>query len=337
MKEKGRNGKENYENRTEWCKEIFATLLVIGLFVVLIYGAFAETLFFEGKMILEGRSNESISAKALIIDAQQCMAEMEQRALRVSRVNESLQQALQLYSAQIALEEKGSSSDYKLVNQSAIEVCKVKDIALKASDEFLVFNESYLSSLAQFDLSSMNGDYDSLIKSFEEERFEDSIKLIDKGYSDLSSLEASQTSFRLYYTATTKNIKDFFVNNWKALVIWIAIIIILLIIFWKTIKKALLKNKLNNLYVRKKSVNELIKKMQYEYFKLKKMSEMEYTIKLKTFNDLIRDIDRQIPEVNEKLARVAKEKEEAKKDMQKVSDKIATNIEGKIYKRGKSK
>ena len=95
------------------------------------------------------------------------------------------------------------------------------------------------------------------------------------------------------------------------------------------------KTKLNNLYIQKKSVNELIKKVQYEYFKTKKMSEMEYSVKLKTFNDMLRDIDRQIPEINEQLAKVNKEKEEKIALKSASSNKSA--VKSKVYKRGKSR
>ena len=322
-------------------KKIVLILLSVLILIFISSSVFADNLYFEGKIIPDARSNASLSAKGLIIDAQNCIVEIETRGLKVSRVNESLQQALQLYSAQIALEQKGSGADYKLVNQSAVEVCTVRDVALKAQDEFLVFNESYTNSINQFDLSSMNGDYVGLIKSFDEERFEDSVKLIDKCYTDLSNLESSQTSFRLYYSTTTKTIKDFFVNNWKSLSSWTAIIIILLIVFWKTLKRRLIKRRIDNLYIRKKSVNELIKKMQYEYFKTKKMSEMEYTVKLRTFSDLLRDIERQIPEMNEKLAKIGKEKEEVavpiQKKVDKLNEKIAKQFKSKVYKRRKTR
>jgi len=317
--------------------------LIVALVMIIFISSFvlSESLYFDGKSISAGRSNESFSAKALIFDAEGCIDSMVARGLKVNRVNESLQQALQLYSAQISLEQKGTSADYKLVNSSALEVCDVKDIALKAEDEFLVFNESYTSSMKQFDLSSMKNDYASLIKSFDEERFEDSIEWIDKCYTDLSNLEASQTSFNLYYATTTRTIKSFFVNNWKALLIWTVIIVILLLIFWKAIKIWFIKRKLNNLYIQKKSINDLIKKMQFEYFKTKKMSEMEYNVKLKTFSDMLRDIERQIPEMNERLAKIGKEKEESAKPIQKkvekINEKIAKQFKSKVYKRGKAR
>jgi len=308
--------------------------LFLGLFIIvaIMGNVTAEGLFFDGKLINDGTTNASIGAKILIINAENCMGEMQGRGLRVTRVNESFQQALQLYSAQIALEIQKGSGDFKLVNQSASEVCNTKDVALKALDEFLVFNRSYFNAEKQFNLSSMNKEYNNILKSLDEERFEDTLTLVNKGYNDLSDLEASQTSLKLFYDTTTRSIKDFFLENWRMLLTWIVIIVILLIVFWKSIRREMLKIKLDNLYLRRKSINELIKKMQYDYFKTKKMSEMEYNVKLKTFEEMIRDVERQIPQLKEELMKVDMNKNES--NTKELNGKTKIN-DNKVFKRGK--
>lgn len=59
--------------------------------------------------------------------------------------------------------------------------------------------------------------------------------------------------------------------------------------------------KLNNLIMQKKSINELIKEMQKNYFKSKTMSETEYKIKLNFYEEFIRDIERQIMMLREEM------------------------------------
>ena len=56
---------------------------------------------------------------------------------------------------------------------------------------------------------------------FDEERFEETITLVDEGYKRLSEIEASQTTVRLFYSTTTKTLKTFFIENWKKLTIFI--------------------------------------------------------------------------------------------------------------------
>jgi len=66
--------------------------------------------------------------------------------------------------------------------------------------------------------------------------------------------------------------------------------------------------KFNHLMTQKKALNTLIQNMQKSYFKTKKLSETEYTIKLKKFKELIRDIDRQIMVLKEEMFKVKKKR-----------------------------
>jgi hypothetical protein len=274
-------------------------VLVFGLLFLLALGLFAG-----GVSAYEiGRSNKSVQAAGLIDKAIICVGEMQSRGIRVTRVNESLNEALQLYAGQVALENQGRIADYKIILDDAEQVCSVSKNALKAQDELVVFNDTYTKAGLQINLSSMDNEYFNVLRSFQEERFEDTLPLIDKGYAKLSEVQASQTTLNLFYLATTRSIKSFFRENWKSLSIGVGSFVILLIIFWRVIYLFLLRAKLNNLYIRKISINELIKKMQLSYFKTKKMSEVEFSVKMKAFQDMIRDIDRQIPEVKEALAK----------------------------------
>ena len=69
----------------------------------------------------------------------------------------------------------------------------------------------------------------------------------------------------------------------------------ILILFLKFIPRILIiKYKLQKLLISKKSLSELIKTTQYDYFKKKTMSEIEYKVKLERFKQLEREFDRQI-------------------------------------------
>jgi len=291
--------KEYIGNRAGHLNGILCFFLVLVLIV-----SFAEASSNAGN--LGTKSNESIQVNVLISNAEKCFAEMQNRTINVVRANESLQQALQLYSAQTALEEKGASADYRLVNQSALEVCHIKDIAFEAQDEMIIFDKTWDSSAKEFNLSSISKTYDDIHKSFVQERFEDTTTLINQGYITLSNFESSQTALNLFYAMTTRSIKDFFVKNWEILSAIIVVIIILLLIFWKIIKKAAIQNKRDNMYARKSAIDKLVKKIQYDYFKKKTMSEVEYNVKIKTFADMTREIDRQLPEIQEQLAKIDK-------------------------------
>jgi len=111
---------------------------MIGLFgLLLISSSFA----------LDTRvSNASIQAKELLNTAQKDISEMVLRNISIKRVNESYQEGLQLYSAQMALENNGGSADYSLVTKDATDVSTVEKTALEANDELKIFKETYVNA-----------------------------------------------------------------------------------------------------------------------------------------------------------------------------------------------
>ncbi len=288
-------------------KKIFF-LLILVIFLVSITNVFAL-------------SNESIQAEELVAQAKQDILEMELRNISIIRANESLQESIQLYSAQLALEETGKKANYNLVIEYALKVSEIKKIAFKSEDELKIFLETYEKSEKEANLSEMSEEYSNIINSFKEERFEDTIGLINKGYDKLSEVQSSQTTLRLFYSTTSKTLKKFFVDNWLKLIIGGIIIILFLLIFWKAISKIRIKMKFNNLVLQKNTLKELIKRLQYNYFKKGIVSEREYSTKLSKFEELIRDIDRQIPLLKEEMIKLNKEgsyktyKQESKKDV----------------------
>jgi len=90
----------------------------------------------------------------------------------------------------------------------------------------------------------------------------------------------------------------------------------------------ILRKQLKNLKIRKESLRDLIGNTQKDYFQFGKMSEREYEIRTRNFAEMIRDIDRQIPLVEEKLVKYGKTREgkrveeEVKKKEKKREDKI---------------
>ena len=258
-------------------------------------------------------SNESTNTEENIMKAEACINEMTSLNIPTKRVNESYNEALQLYSAQFNLERMGRKVDYTLVNEYTINVCKIKESSIKARDELNIFKQTYEETSKRTNLSSMREEYLAIINSFDEERFEETITLVDEGYKRLSEIEASQTTVRLFYSTTTKTLKTFFIENWKKLTIFIIIILILVLIFWKPLIRFRINFKLHRLELRKQAINELIKKMQFSYFRTKSMSEIEYSVKLEKFKEITRDINREIPALKEDLLKLDKLNKSKKK------------------------
>lgn len=269
-------------------------------------------LFFIGFANAATLSNKSIEAKKALSQAEKDIQAMQAKNITILRVNETFQEALQIYEAQLSLEKDGRSADYTIILKATESISGIKEFALKANDELKIFRESYADSEKTYDLSSMQADYNAIEKSFIEERFEDTLSLIDKGYAKISEIQSSQTALKLYYETTSKNLKKFFEDNWLKILLIVVAVVIALILSWATIKKLRIRSKLKNLNLQKITLNELIKKLQYNYFEVKKISENEFRVKLDHFKEMLRDIDRQIPLLREDLFKI--DKKEIKDD-----------------------
>ncbi|MEK6850695.1 MAG: hypothetical protein AABX85_03920 [Nanoarchaeota archaeon] len=251
-------------------------------------------------------TNTSIEARDALLQSEKDIQEMQRKNISILRVNETFQEAQQIYEAQLSLEKDGRLADYKIVLRATKSISQVKDSALKARDELKIFREAYVDAGKTYDLSSMQADYNEIEKSFSEERFEDTLSLIDGGYAKISEIQSSQTAFNLYYEATSKTLKKFFEDNWPKMLIIAVLIVIALILSWTMIKKLRIRSKLKNLNLQKATLYGLIKKLQYNYFETKKISEGEFSVKLEHFKEMLRDIDRQIPLLREDLFKIDK-------------------------------
>jgi len=249
-------------------------------------------------------SNESQLAITNLESAQNCLSEMQTREIPIQRVDASLQEATQIYSAQIALENLGKKADYTTVNNLASQVCEINKIAIEAQDQLQIFVEAYREASLSTNLSEMEAEYQDTLRSFDEERFEDTIQLVNQGYLTLSEIQASQTAARLFAETVGRGIKNFLRNNWVWLSVATVVVILLLIIFWKTLRRARYRLKLYKLSNQKSALYGLIKKLQAGYFTNKTISETEFNVKLTRFKEMIRDIDRQIPMIKEQILRI---------------------------------
>ena len=278
-------------------------------FVIILIGIMFCLLFIQSSSAITTKlSNESVQAKESLSQAEKDITEMAEKDIPISRVNETYQEALQLYSAQLALEEKGWRADYKLVISYTSDINSVKKTAIQARDELIIFKDTYEEAEKHANLSEMQEEYNSILLSFKDERFEDTLELIKKGYDRISEIQSSQTALNSLYLATSRSIKNFFIKNWIKITIFCSVILFLILIFWNNFKKLMFRIKLNNLFIQKRAINKLLKNMQEGYFKTKKLSESEYNIKLKKFKELIRDIDRQIMVLKEDRFKFEKKK-----------------------------
>lgn len=247
------------------------------------------------------------------------VSELLEKGFPINRINDSYSDALIIFDAQVLLENSNRRADYSLVRKYISDVRKIKDLAILSKDKIEVFLSEYDSINKSLDLSEMDDDYYQIVRSFEEERYEETLELIPKGYEKLNSIQSSQTAMNIFYESTTLGIKKFFYSTWKYFLIGIILIIVFWIFFNKPVRKYFILRKISSLENRRKSVKGLMEKLQTDYFDSKKISESEYSIKMKSFSDMVLDISRRILLLKEELERMSKIDKKTKAKLKKIT------------------
>lgn len=268
---------------------------------------------------------EGISLREDFEQAEINIQQMIDRGINVSRINETYQEGYQLYLSQIGFEQAGGFTNYDVVKGYITEMNEIYLNALQANDELIIFLDFYNEVANNVDLSEMSDLYGEIVGSFEGERFEDTSGLIDEGYEEISRIQSEQTALNAFYLSTTRNIRYFLTKYGLGLLYFIAVVGLVFYMFRKPIEKYLIKVKTNHLKIQKKALDKLIKDVQISYFKKKNISETEYKIKLEKFEEIIRDVDRQLMVLQEDLIRMSRGYSRAPKVKSKAKKKKESN------------
>jgi len=254
------------------------------------------------------------------------LQELIEAGFNIARINDTLSEAEQLFTAQSALEASGGTPDYSLILERTEEITELRNQAEEMNDELNALEARLKEIPVENEAFSL---LKNAKKEFDDQRYEMVSDLIEEAYIKISEQEALQTRFRAIYVASTKTILDFFKKNWKGIAFTIIFIAVLYLAFRKRVAIFLIGRKINNLNFEKEILGKLTKKAQYEYFHLFKIPEELYHIRIEKFGELIRDIDRQIPlllEEKEKVKGIVKEEETEAKKAKKLNKKLIAVI-----------
>lgn len=239
--------------------------------------------------------------------AQKAMDDMASSGLSVTRYNDTLSLANQVYEAQIVLEKAGSKPDYSFVEGKLAELDGIKQNAFKAFDELKAL-ELAINRTADINRTAVLEIYNQAMLEFESERYEEALKSVEKCYEKISEEEAIQTKLRAFYEAASRGIMAFLQEWWKELLATTATVLLVIVLTYNRIMRRLLERRIRDLEKRKEAVKGLIMQTQKDYFEGGNTGEETYHIRTKKYAELIRDINRQIPLLKEELAMRRKRK-----------------------------
>ena len=230
------------------------------------------------------------------------MFELQQGGFNVFRVNDTLIDAQLIYDSQVLLDRRGASGKYDSVIGACELVSSLSELAFQSTDDLKALNDFYLDTTeGEVTFDSVDLLIKKIQQEIQNERYEKVEALVEETYEEISSAQEEYSRMNRFYVATTQNFLSFLKKNIYVFIFLIGFIFLAYVSYHARVKKYLIRRKLNNLRVRKESLKDLIGQTQRDYFQTGKISDSDYQVRSKNFAELIRDIDRQVPLLEESL------------------------------------
>ena len=303
-------------------KRLLILLLLVSVMFFLLLTLFSS----QSVLAATGSINNATLEKDAIDcinESKDIINEMNVGGFKIQRVNDTLKQAELTYQSQIALKEKKKNYDFSSIINSCENIKEIQELAIIARDELEALDKFYSISVVEgMDTTSIDQIIEEVNTEIDNERYEGVAEVVDKAYSEISRVKSSYTAANVIYRNTAKSLKIFWERNWKVIIALTITLIIFYIIYRIRILKWMINRKVERLRTRRKTIKELIMQTQKDYFQYGRIPEGEYNIKTKKFSELIRDIDRQIPLLQEDLIKLDKK---TKLVGLKAKEKVATS------------
>lgn len=288
-------------------KNLFLNMRWMNLFFIASI-ILVSCIFFTSAAVQSSSVNNATferTAKLCLNESDKIKSEMFLENFSILRINDTLKQAQSLYDSQVVLKEKRRSFDFGIVIPYCEEIKKIKQDAFMVRDEYGALLQFYNDQKSPgMNTSTIDALMSEIVLTMSEERYEDVPPMIEKANSEIVKVKSEYTALNIFVNYTTQSVGKFLLNNWKILTFIFSVLLILFFIYRIKIWKWLVEKKIENLKIRKNTIKELIMKTQKAYFQEGKIPESEYNIKTKKFAELIRDIDRQVPLLQEQLVKL---------------------------------
>jgi len=245
-------------------------------------------------------SEQALEAEDALNAAQKDMEQMVSDGLPVTRYNDTLLLAQQIMEVQLNNENAGAKPDYSVFYGKIDELKDLKQKAYAAVDELRALAVA-INQTEGIDTAPVWDIYREAKAEFDNERYEQSTVLIDRGYEKISELEAIQTKIVAFAESTSRNVTEFLKALWKELLTASAIIIAIVVLTYNRIQMMLIRRRIAESERRRESVKNLTGETQRKYFERGEISDTTYHIRTKKYGEMIRDINRRIPLLREEL------------------------------------
>jgi hypothetical protein len=235
-----------------------------------------------------------------IAKAQLQIAEMAASNFSVTKANDTLQEAVQIFAAQEMLNKSGKKADFSLPMAKANSIGDIKSAAFNAYDE-LVALEKTVAELPADEQAGLQEGLEGARAEFYSERYDKVGEKVDAVYKKMSEQQALNEKLAAVLDASRRNIAGFFQYNWPYVLAAAAAAVVIFIISANRVLRRRIRERMRTLEMERDVILGLIKDTQKLYFESGKISEDMYNVRLQKFEELIRDIERQLPLLREEL------------------------------------
>ena len=232
--------------------------------------------------------------------SERTIAEMQAQNFSVLLANDTLQEAMQIFAAQELMNKSGGKADYSIVIAKTNAIESIKASALNAYDE-LVALEKTLDELPESDRQAVSQYFEEARAEFYNERYDNVKGKVDAVYQKISEQQALNTKIAAMLDARRRNIVGFFSANWMYIAAAVVVVVLVAMVFTNRFLRYRIAKKMRVLTMEKSVITELMKDTQRMYFEQAKISDDMYKVRIDKFEELMRDIDRQLPLLREEL------------------------------------
>ena len=239
-------------------------------------------------------------AKASLEKSEATLSEMGSMNFSVSRINDTLAEARNLFVSQELINESGGKPDFSLVLAKTKEIEQIRKDALGAYDEMIAL-EKTMAGLTDVNRTLLDSYLTDVKLEFQNERYDKTREKIDAAYARISEQQAFATRLATLLEAGRRNVAGFLFYNWPSLSAGAVAAIALAVVLRSRFSRCRTRRKIDALLTEKRVILDLVKETQRLYFDVGKIPEDTYRIRVKKFGELARDIDRQLPMLRAQL------------------------------------
>ncbi|MBI5355342.1 MAG: hypothetical protein HZB68_02695, partial [Candidatus Aenigmarchaeota archaeon] len=186
------------------------------------------------------------------------------------------------------------------------DVHHLRDMAFEARDQQVAFQKKLAQVEGDANITEAMAIYGEARKEFYDERYGDSIKLIDKAHERLSESQSASTRLKALYESASVGLVALIYNNLLLIAAFAATAAAAGPVAWKKIRINALSSEIENLKIERGILEGLVKEIQTDYFEKMTLPENTYYLRLRKFTEMIRDIDSRLPLVKEELDKESK-------------------------------